>query len=72
MDQGFLSAQTLEEAREYVFAMDAKLAEDVPYVTLFTAPILEFYAKARVSYPFTEVLDGLQNLNGAPDLVTSH
>jgi peptide/nickel transport system substrate-binding protein len=72
MDQGFLSAQTLEEAREYVFAMDAKLAEDVPYVTLFTAPILEFYAKARVSYPFTEALDGLQNLNGAPDLVTSH
>lgn len=70
--QGFLSAQTMEEAREYVFAMDAKLAEDVPYVTLFTAPILEFYAKARVGYPFIDALDGLQNLNGVPDLVTTY
>jgi peptide/nickel transport system substrate-binding protein len=72
MAQGFLSAQTMEQAREYVFQMDAKLAEDVPYVTLFTAPILEFYAKARVSYPFIEVLDGLQNLNGVPNLVTTY
>jgi ABC-type transport system substrate-binding protein len=67
--QGLLSAQTLEEAREYVWKMDARLAEDVPYVTLFTAPILEFYARSRVSYPFTECLDGLQNLSGSPDLV---
>ncbi len=57
--------------RVRVHAMDNKLAEDVPYVTLFTAPILEFFAKARVSYPFTEALDGLQNLNGLPDAVMS-
>ena len=69
MAANFLSAQTLEEARKYVWEMDNKLAEDLPYMTLFTAPILEFYAKARVEYPFTEALDGLQNLNGLPDSV---
>jgi hypothetical protein len=49
--------------------MDNKLATDLPYVTLYTVPIVEFYAKARVDYPFTETLDGLQNLNGLPGLV---
>jgi peptide/nickel transport system substrate-binding protein len=72
MAQGLLSAQTIDDAREYVFAMDEKLGEDVPYVTLFTAPILEFYAKARVKYPFTEALDGLQNLNGLPASVITY
>jgi ABC-type transport system substrate-binding protein len=71
MAQGLLTAQTLEEAREYVHAMDNKLAEDVPYVTLFTTPILEFYAKARVDYPFIESLDGLQDLAGVPSYVIS-
>jgi ABC-type transport system substrate-binding protein len=65
------ASKTLEEARQYVHEMDNILAEDVPYVTLFTAPILEFYAEARVGYPFTETLDGLQGLNGMPDLVQS-
>jgi len=55
-----------------VWALDNKLAEDVPYVTLFTAPILEFYAKARVGYPFVESLDGLQNLSGVPDQVITY
>jgi ABC-type transport system substrate-binding protein len=64
--QGFRSAKTLEDARTYVWAMEGKLAEDQPYVTLFTAPILEFYAAARVEVPFLETLDGLQNLNGLP------
>ena len=50
--------------------MDALLANDLPYVTLFTAPILEFYAKARVDYPFVEVLDGLQSMSGLPAMVT--
>jgi ABC-type transport system substrate-binding protein len=68
---GLLSATDLETAREYVWQMDNKLAEDVPYVTLFTAPILEFLAPARFSYPFLDTLDGLQNLNGMPDLVMS-
>jgi ABC-type transport system substrate-binding protein len=68
---GMLSATDLETAREYVWQMDNKLAEDLPYVTLFTAPILEFLAPARFSYPFVDTLDGMQNLNGMPDLVMS-
>jgi ABC-type transport system substrate-binding protein len=66
---GLNASKTLDEGRQYVHEMDNILAEDVPYVTLFTVPILEFYAKARVAYPFTETLDGLQNLNGMPGLV---
>jgi ABC-type transport system substrate-binding protein len=65
------ASKTLDEARQYVHEMDNILAEEVPYVTLFTAPILEFYAEARVGYPFTETLDGLQNLNGMPAFVQS-
>jgi ABC-type transport system substrate-binding protein len=72
MAQGLLSSQTIDEARGYVFQMDAKLGDEVPYVTLFTAPILEFYAKARIKFPFTEALDGLQNLNGLPNAVITY
>jgi peptide/nickel transport system substrate-binding protein len=72
MAQSLLSAQTIDEARGYVFQMDAMLSEDVPYVTLFTAPILEFYAKARIAFPFTQTLDGVQNLNGMPDVVLTY
>jgi peptide/nickel transport system substrate-binding protein len=67
----FRAAQTLDDARDAVRTMDALLANDLPIVTLFTAPILEFYAKARVDYPFTDTLDGLQNLNGLPDLAAA-
>jgi peptide/nickel transport system substrate-binding protein len=70
MAAGMMSSRTLEEAREYVWAMDKKLAQDVPYVTLFTMPIVEFYAKTRVQYPYVDTLDGLQYQGGSPDLVT--
>jgi len=41
----------------------------VPYLTLFTAPIVEAYRSAEIQFPYTEVLDGIQNLNGMPALV---
>jgi ABC-type transport system substrate-binding protein len=59
----FRGVKTLEEARELVFAADAILAEDLPYVVLFTTPIIEAYRNS-ITFPFTTVLDGVQNFGG--------
>jgi ABC-type transport system substrate-binding protein len=59
----FARAKTLEEARDLIFQADAILAEDVPYVVLFTTPIIEAY-RNTIEFPFTSVLDGVQNFGG--------
>lgn len=59
----FNAATTVEEAYDLMWQMEANLAENLPYVTLFDTGILEFYNN-RVQYPFTETLSGLQFLNG--------
>lgn len=64
----FQAALTLEEARDLVHAMDRKLLGDAPYVVLFTTPILEAYQDQLV-FPFTDLLDGIQAVNGVPGLV---
>ncbi|HEY5684726.1 MAG TPA: ABC transporter substrate-binding protein [Acidimicrobiia bacterium] len=59
----FNTAKTLEEARDIIFAADAILAEDLPYVVLFTTPIIEAY-RNTIEFPFTTTLDGIQNWGG--------
>jgi peptide/nickel transport system substrate-binding protein len=61
----FLAATDIPTAQEAVKAMDANLVENLPYEILFTTPILEAYNSVLV-FPFTNVLDGLANLNGLP------
>jgi peptide/nickel transport system substrate-binding protein len=61
----FLAATDFATAKTAVKAMDQKLVQDLPYVILFATPILEAYNNTLV-FPFTDVLDGLQNLNGMP------
>ncbi len=66
-----LKAETdLNAARELVFEMDAIIAEDVPYVVLFTTPVLEAY-RNTLNFPFTDPLDGIQNFVGTPGSVSS-
>ena len=60
----------LEAARDQVFRMQAFLADDLPYVTLFTTPIVETYRSDRIEFPYTENLGGLQNAAGLPSLVS--
>lgn len=60
----------LETAREQVFQMQEFLAEDLPYVVLFTTPILETYRSDRLEFPFTSTLSGLQGSGGLPGTVT--
>ena len=48
--------------------MEQMIADDLPYVLLFTAPITEFYSK-DLKYPFTSTLAGIQYINGMLALV---
>ncbi len=63
-----LAESDLDAARRQVFEMQAFLAEDLPYVTLFDTPLVEAYRSDRVEYPYTESLGGLQNAAGMPTL----
>ncbi len=59
-----LSETSVEEAREKVFRIQDMLAEDLPYVPLFTIPKLDTYRSSRVEYPYISVFGGLTGLNG--------
>jgi peptide/nickel transport system substrate-binding protein len=59
-----LAETNLEEARQKVFRMQEFLADELPYVVLFTTPILEAYRSDRLQFPYTETLGGLQNSAG--------
>jgi len=61
---GLLRETDLDEARKKVFKMQEFLADDLPYVVLFTTPILETYRSDRLEFPYTQVLGGIQNANG--------
>lgn len=65
----FQTTTDVDEARDLVKQMDAILATDLPYVTLFTTPIIEPY-RTSLTFPFTDTLDGIQNLYGLPSYVT--
>ena len=66
----FAAAKTLEEARDLIFQADAILAEDLPYVVLFTTPIIEAYRNS-IEFPFTTTLDGVQNFGGLTGSTTT-
>ena len=59
-----LSETNVEAAREKMFRIQEMLAEDLPYVPLFTIPKLDTYRPGRVEYPYTSVFGGLTGLNG--------
>jgi ABC-type transport system substrate-binding protein len=59
-----LKATDIGVAKEIVDQLQAFLADDLPYVTLFTTPILDTYRPSRVQFPYTDSLDGIQGQNG--------
>ena len=59
-----LAETDLNAARDQVFKMQEFLADDLPYVVLFTTPLLETYRADRLEFPYTETLGGLQSTNG--------
>ena len=54
----------MDDAREKMFRIQEMLAEDLPYVPLFTIPKLDAYRSSRIEYPYTDVFGGITNLNG--------
>ena len=66
----FLAETEVEAAREQVFQMQQFLAEELPYVTLFTTPIVETFRSDRIEFPYTDILGGLQEAAGLASLVT--
>lgn len=67
----FDEATELDVAKDLVFQMEEIIAEEVPYVVLFTTPILEAY-RNNLSFPFTTGLGGLQQWNGSQASVSSN
>jgi ABC-type transport system substrate-binding protein len=59
-----LTETDLNEARKKAFKMQEFLADDLPYVVLFTTPVLETYRSDRLKFPYTQTLNGLQSGNG--------
>ena len=59
----FNQATTFQEGYELLWEMERILADELPYILLFDTGILEGY-RTDVEFPFTETLDGIQNLNG--------
>ena len=66
----FLAETEVQAAREQVFQMQQFLAEELPYVTLFTTPIVETFRSDRIEFPYTDILGGLQEAAGLASLVT--
>jgi len=67
--EAFMAATDLETARELIFQLQEKLAQDVPYIVLFDTPILEAYRGDRLQFPYTEVLGGLSFWEALPTQV---
>ena len=61
----FKGAKSVSEAQALSKRMEALLFDDMPYLVLVTTPILEVY-KENITFPFTDMLDGLQQLGGNP------
>ena len=64
-----LAETEVDAALELAFAMQAFLAEDLPYVPLFDTPLVEAYRSDRIEYPYTHSLGGLQDASGLTTLV---
>ena len=49
--------------------MQALLADDLPYVTLFTTPKIDVFRPVKVEYPYTSVLGGMAQAQGLQHVV---
>ena len=59
-----LSETTIDGARDKATRMQEFLADELPYVPLFTIPKLDAYRPSRIEFPYTTVLGGLEGQGG--------
>lgn len=63
------SSATLEQAREHLWAMEHTLADDLPYLLLYTTEIVEAYRSDRVQFGIQGNIGGIQaRLGGIGDV----
>lgn len=63
------TCKSFDECRAVANETQQFLAEELPYVVLFTTTITEPYRSDTVAFPFTTTLDGLQNIQGLQNAV---
>ncbi len=66
-----LSETTIEGAMTNVHKLQEFLAEDLPYVPLFTIPKLDSYRPSRLEFPYTTVLGGIEGTSGMQQVVVT-
>jgi ABC-type oligopeptide transport system substrate-binding subunit len=67
----FMTADDLGEAYEILWdELMPILNEDLPYVPLFDTPNVEGFRSAELQFPYTDVLGGIEFVDGQPSLVT--
>ncbi len=59
----FMTTADRERARELIFEAQMVLAEDRPYIPLFSSQVVEF-ARDNIVFPYTEALGGIQWYGG--------
>ena len=64
-----LAETDLERAQQQVFRLQEFLADELPYVVLFTTPIVETFRSDRIEFPYTDSLGGIQEASGLPTIV---
>jgi peptide/nickel transport system substrate-binding protein len=62
----FLSTDDIERARELVFEMQLRLANDRPYIPLYSTHF-EDLVRDHVVFPYNQVLGGFAQMAGFPD-----
>jgi ABC-type transport system substrate-binding protein len=55
----FLAETDREKAQEIAYAFQEVLAEDLPYIYLFTTPMWDAWDNTQVTFPFTDVPGGI-------------
>ena len=63
----FVSQTDMLQARKYAYELQKMLAQDVPYVTLFTSPVIEAYQ--GIEFPYTQLYGGIEEASGFPSFV---
>ena len=60
LSRRFLTETEVGDARSTAFELQLMLADELPYVPLFTTPILDTYRPGSIEFPYADALGGIQ------------
>ncbi len=59
--KAFLDSTDMNVARQYAFKAEEYLNADVPYIVLYAPQVIEAYRANKISFAYTQCLDGIQS-----------